>query len=294
MALTLSPQYIAGLLDGEGYIGCTKRINPRSRLGFELNPIVAVQMGKADHVLKAIAAQYGGFFNHIKPRPSHIRAISAVRLTSYRIGPLLRDVLPYLQVKRRHAELLLEFLGFMAGENRHCTNKDLENQVRVFNELKKLNYKGRGKPDFAVFNPRPALKKHIDFDYDVLHKLYIKEERSILSIANMYECSMTLIMNALKKHGIPRRTRGEQSRINTRLGRASPPPHTYILKDPELVRTLYWDEGLSVREVGRRFGVKHPSVLRFMKKHGIPRRSRSAKKQFEEREKQGIPKSSRA
>ena len=97
---------------------------------------------------------------------------------------------------------------------------------------------------------------------------------SIMSIASLYECSITMIMTALRNHGIEKRSRGEQRKINIRLGRSPPPPHTYILKDPELVRTLYWDEGLTVREVGERFGVKHPSVIRFMKKHGIPRRSR--------------------
>ena len=38
--------------------------------------------------------------------------------------------------------------------------------------------------------------------------------------------------------------------------------------------------------MGARFGVKHPSVIRFMKKHGIPRRDKvlAVKKHFKERE----------
>lgn len=276
MGVELSSQYVAGLLDGEGYLGCCKHKDPRTRLGFGLEPIVAVNMGKADHVLKAIVAKYGGYFRHINPetRPSHWGLMSSLSITYYQVEPILRAVLPYLQIKRRQAEFLLEFLGYMAGERSYVTDEDLENQVRVFNELKKLNVRGNAEPDLAEFNPRPAFVKRIDFDYDVLHKLYVVEERSMLSIARLYECSRTLITNALKKHGIPRRSRGEQSKANIRRGRSPPPPHTYILNDPELVRTLYWDEGLSVREVGERFGVKHPSVLLFMDKHGIPRRKR--------------------
>ena len=42
--------------------------------------------------------------------------------------------------------------------------------------------------------------------------------------------------------------------------------------DPELLRELYHVEGLSLRDMGERFGVEHSTVRRAMDRHGIDRR----------------------
>jgi len=43
-------------------------------------------------------------------------------------------------------------------------------------------------------------------------------------------------------------------------------------KDPETLRRLYWDEGLSMREIGERFGVTNGAIQHWMDKHEIDRR----------------------
>lgn len=50
-------------------------------------------------------------------------------------------------------------------------------------------------------------------------------------------------------------------------------PQTPEVIDPEEVRRLYWDEGLSLRAVAERFGVNGVTILNTMQYHGIPRRS---------------------
>jgi len=43
-------------------------------------------------------------------------------------------------------------------------------------------------------------------------------------------------------------------------------------KDEETLRELYWDQGMSSREIAEEFGCVKKTVLRWMKKHGIERR----------------------
>ena len=47
---------------------------------------------------------------------------------------------------------------------------------------------------------------------------------------------------------------------------------TRIDLEASLLRRLYWDDGLSLRGIGRRLGVSQSCVLRNMRLHGIPRR----------------------
>lgn len=47
---------------------------------------------------------------------------------------------------------------------------------------------------------------------------------------------------------------------------------TRIDLEASLLRRLYWDDGLSLRGIGRQLGVSQSCVLRNMRHHGIPRR----------------------
>jgi len=275
MSFELSSQYLAGLLDGEGYIGITKHSNKRARLGFDFRPTVSIDMCRADELLKVIAEKYGGLYYDRKRRPSHRQPISQISIDYYKVKNILQDVLPYLIIKREQAELLLRFLEYTAGDERHVTDDDLRNQVELYNELKKLNIRGVGKPKLAKFNPRPSKKKFIRIPQNTLNKLYMEDKFSILAISHKYGVSNTAIKNALVKTGFKLRSRGEQVRLDIENGRRIMPVKKKVDWDLEKVRRLYWDEGLSMREVGEAFGVKHTAVLRFMKENNIPRRGAS-------------------
>lgn len=45
--------------------------------------------------------------------------------------------------------------------------------------------------------------------------------------------------------------------------------------EPEVVRRLYWDESLTTREVSERLSVSENGVRTFMRRHGIPMRTKS-------------------
>lgn len=49
------------------------------------------------------------------------------------------------------------------------------------------------------------------------------------------------------------------------------------------LRQLYWVDGLSLRQVAKRFGVKQPTICRAMRDRGIPRRTPNGKLSDRER-----------
>lgn len=92
----MHPAYVAGILDGEGCISI--RANDRG----DLLPSVEITMSEKD-LLELFAEQYGG---EVKP----VRAYWTWRRYGQNGRTILRDALPYLTIKRRRTELVLEFL----------------------------------------------------------------------------------------------------------------------------------------------------------------------------------------
>jgi len=46
-------------------------------------------------------------------------------------------------------------------------------------------------------------------------------------------------------------------------------------KDSRVLREFYWEEGLSARQLSKKFSVSEPIILYWMKKFGIERRDKS-------------------
>ena len=51
-------------------------------------------------------------------------------------------------------------------------------------------------------------------------------------------------------------------------------------RDKETLRTLYHDEGMSLRDIGDKYGVSNVTIYRWMKRHGIERRDDSRSKGY--------------
>lgn len=93
-------------------------------------------------------------------------------------------------------------------------------------------------------------------DADWLTHEYWTKGRSTADIAATCDVSATTIRTWMDKHGIDRR----QSADN-------PPYH-----DPDRLRTLYWDDELSLREIADKYGVSKRTILTHFQKHNIDRR----------------------
>jgi len=121
--------YIAGLIDGEGSILVTKRIRPA----------ITVTNTNKD-IIFWLGEKLGGD-EHISSRSKGRKRKTVWRWGTTKIlhiKDILENILPYLRIKKRHAELLLQFCNLkINGE------PDNEKFLIIFEKLKKLNQKGK-------------------------------------------------------------------------------------------------------------------------------------------------------
>lgn len=143
--------YIAGFVDGEGSISVfITRHKERNHKSFDA--LVRVTNTNKD-VLDTLCLWTGlGFV-----RPQSIRrknmafVINRKPQWKWQVSPnqmreLLPAILPYLQVKRRVTQLVMEFLGERARPRGwNVTQKMLDKNNRIVREIQSLNVRGKGK-----------------------------------------------------------------------------------------------------------------------------------------------------
>lgn len=138
--------YFAGIIDGEGWIGLTKHLSG-SVDGYQLRPVMSVHMVSIEAIdyIHDICTKLGlaSYKRHwvdgLKRDPSSRWAIVGAK----RVRPVLETVRPFLHVKRRQADLVLEFIASREGwiKNRGSGYTDREKQIRE--EVCALNTKGK-------------------------------------------------------------------------------------------------------------------------------------------------------
>ena len=100
-------------------------------------------------------------------------------------------------------------------------------------------------------------------DYTLLHNLYWERELSMTVIAEAFSVSRKTIKRRMIGLGIPRR------RVHPNLCQdLTGSPH----RDPEILRQLYWDEGLNQEEIGAKLGVAQSTIWLWMKRLEVPAR----------------------
>ena len=161
----LSHEYLAGLIDGEGYIGVVKCRRPKwkGRMNIELIPRVQINMTRAHNLLEEIKNEYNGRM-YLKKRPPSAPSHWANTENLYiegkeKLTRLLNNILPHLRLKRKQAELILEYFKY-ASPHGINSEKNLPHQFRIYNELKKLNWRRKGKPPILILenHVKPRMK----------------------------------------------------------------------------------------------------------------------------------------
>lgn len=101
--------YIAGLIDGEGYIGIKRRTalsNGRVNPSYQER----IQIRMVDEpAIKFIAGTLGGNYYTEKPNAHKGRPLYCFQASDQIAVKILQTILPYLKVKRQVAEKVLEF-----------------------------------------------------------------------------------------------------------------------------------------------------------------------------------------
>lgn len=115
--------YIAGIIDGEGYIGVHVRLTSKGNL--EFRPRVAVAMTERQ-AIDLIRGTLGGrpFVEHKNRK----RPLAGLRWSCQQAAEVCRMLLPWLKVKKNQARLLMR-LAELRKVNRNCGRLIIENRA---------------------------------------------------------------------------------------------------------------------------------------------------------------------
>lgn len=114
--------YIAGLIDGEAYIGI-KRMNTLARHDCKSPTYHArIQIRMVDEAaIKFITENLGGSYYKEKPAVAKGRPLYCYQASDEKAANILRTVLPYLRVKRTVAKTVLNLRELQANGRKHRT-----------------------------------------------------------------------------------------------------------------------------------------------------------------------------
>lgn len=135
--------YIAGLLDGEAYIGI-KRTNPA---GGRTNPgyHARIQVRMVDEpAIAFLAEKLGGWYYKEKPSAAKGRPLYCWQAQDKAAEAVLRAVLPFLRVKRDPALAVLELRDLQADAATHRTKvtgyRNFPNKYGTARQVPNLSY----------------------------------------------------------------------------------------------------------------------------------------------------------
>jgi hypothetical protein len=114
--------YIAGLIDGEGYIGIKKdrgyQCQERKTPGYHAR--IAIHMVD-EQAIKFIAETLGGWYYKEKPSTAQGRPLYKYSASDKRAEEILKIVLPFLRVKKASAQNLIDFRNLQSQGKQHRT-----------------------------------------------------------------------------------------------------------------------------------------------------------------------------
>ena len=140
--MKISNQYLAGFLDGEGYIGINRHAKIKDKYQqFDLR----VEIVNCDQVvIQRIAKKLGLEIIRREWRKVNWKPSYRASIGGNRAARLLRRLLPYLIVKKKQAKLAIEFQQMKNQKNWKKMNPDEYNDLKdsYRQEIKQLNHRG--------------------------------------------------------------------------------------------------------------------------------------------------------
>ena len=140
--MEITRRYLAGLTDGEGYLGIMKKKNP---YGYHYTPAIKITL-TSDMLLKELALKFGGHIGYREfPSKNQKPAWTWDNKTWVQVEKVLDYIYPYLIIKKAQAEILKEFLSTKQPINhgsRGLPEKVAKRREELCNAIKVLNYRG--------------------------------------------------------------------------------------------------------------------------------------------------------
>lgn len=125
--------YIAGFLDGDGSIYVRAKPNSAYRYGFQIAPYVAFFQSSQESNFPNLMQQIG--FGKMRIRKDGMYEFTIGKHEELEL--FLESVLPYLQLKKSQAVLMLEILAF---KKQVITAKDFATLLEMIEQFRTLNY----------------------------------------------------------------------------------------------------------------------------------------------------------
>lgn len=148
----VSSEYLAGLIDGEGYIHIA--MNTRIGRSIQYRPTISISNTNFE-VLEILKLQLGGHLVTFQPKNPNSKL--AYRLTWQHAAalPILQAVLPFLIIKKSQGMVLAQYIYYLKGIRQrywrkiegkkgraHLCSSDLQLRHRFYQKLRHLNHKG--------------------------------------------------------------------------------------------------------------------------------------------------------
>lgn len=131
--------YLAGFLDGDGSIYVRIKPNSTYRYGFQVAPYIVLFQSNQDRKnFEKICSIIG--LGILRERKDGILEYSINRIDNLKL--FLASVKPFLVLKKKQAELMLEIL---ANKEKVRNQKDFEKLARLVDKFRELNYSKKRK-----------------------------------------------------------------------------------------------------------------------------------------------------
>lgn len=133
--------YVAGIIDGEGYIGIDKsKTMPQRRCSPRYQPEVVV-VNSYLPLLEWLQREFGGSIMARKKQKDHHKPTWCWKLVNRQAAEFCKDLLPYLLVKKQNAELLIEFMEAakppkIRGQGAKLSEAEVANRERLYQLMK--------------------------------------------------------------------------------------------------------------------------------------------------------------
>ena len=149
----ISLEYIAGFIDGEGYLGIIKKTTNRCSRGYYYTPVLKIaQVTKNDLVLREIKELMGYGNLHFKKERAKVNSSKATSLEFRgmdRVFQVIEKIFPYLIVKKKQAEVMFKFQKLNSPVNYGSNNAGKikrdeidEQRELLYREIRFLNTRG--------------------------------------------------------------------------------------------------------------------------------------------------------
>jgi hypothetical protein len=139
--MEITRRYLAGFMDGEGYLGIMKMKNPS---GYHYAPAIKIAQ-TSEPLLKELALKLGGHIGYrVHKHPNQSPSWTWDNKTWVQVEKVLDYVYPYLIIKRPQADILKEFLSTKTENNgsRGMSDKTRKRREELYRAIRVLNHRG--------------------------------------------------------------------------------------------------------------------------------------------------------